>query len=317
MKFLKQAAVIIVVLVVVNGFTVIAQQEPLRVSDQQLKQLLTRLDTHAENFHKSLAEAINRSYLHDAEIGKYLKYFAWELEQLTDRLQERSQDRKPISSEVQEVLNRGPYLDTFMRSYDFGPRAERDWQMLTADFDQLASYYTIKTYWRVPTDISSPPKPDLGALANRLIGTYKLERTQSEDVRKAIEEAVNALPATARRPAMSALLAIDRQGDKVTLASSLRPARTFIATGYAQTERGKLENVLLYGSQFRLNTLGDTDSFFSVNYASIDQGARLHVTHTALLNQFARPLVIVSYYKKISDVPQLNLDTEEPNSTLK
>jgi hypothetical protein len=299
MSYLKQAAVITFILALASGAN---GQGAFRNSEPQVVQLLTRLDTHAE-------------------IGRYLKQFAWEFEQLTDRLKERSRERKPISSEVQEVLNRGPYLGTFMSSYDFGPKAERDWQLVYADLNQLASSYKLETYWSVPTSLGHPITVDLDALANRLIGTYKLDESQSDDLRDVVERAANELPQAVRRRVLTTLLirlrvperlAVERQRDKVTLASSLQPARTYTATGKADSARSKLEHVLLYGDQFRLSTQGEADSLYSVIYATIEQGARQHVTHTALLGQFARPLVIVSYYKKISDVPQLKLGADEP-----
>lgn len=323
MKDKKRVAVIIALLVFGTSSINAVRQEPFRVSDQQVAQLLAQLDTHTENFRRSLAVAIKNSFLKDAAMGRYLKLFAWELEQLTDHLKERSHDRKPISSEVQEVLNRGPYLDTFMKSYDLGAQAENDWQLIYADLNQLASYYKIKTYWGVPTSIGSPPRPDLGTLSNRLIGTYELQKSQSDDVRNAVEQLINQLPQESRRRIMSALvirmrapdrLAIARQQDKVTLASSLQTSRVYIATGHAFTGRGERESVLLYGDQFRLTNLAEADSIYSVTYATIEEGARLHVTRTALLSQFSRPLVIVSYYKKVSDTPQLNLGMEAPTS---
>lgn len=322
MRSWKQAVLIILFAFSTNPLTVVSQQ-PFRVSDQQVTQLLARLDTHTENFRRSLATAINRSFLHDAPIGRYINLYTWELEQLTDRLKDRSRDRKPISSEVQEVLNRGPYLDTFMNSYDLGKQAKRDWQLISADLNELASYYKIETYWGKPTAIGSPPRPDLGSLSNRLIGTYELERAQSENVRDAVERSVKELPPESRRRVMSALvtrlraperLAIDRHGDKVTLASSLQTSRVYTATAHAYNKQASPDDVLLYGNEFRLNSIGTADDLYSVTYATIEGGARLHVTRTALLRQFPRPLVVVSYYKKISDVPQLNLGTEEPDS---
>lgn len=322
MKYLKYVAVVICILTFITVFMNAAGQGALRASDQQVAQLLARLDTRAESFRQNLDEAITRSFLHNAEIGQYLKQFAWEFEQLTDRLKERSLDRKPISSEVQEVLNRGPYLDTFMSSYDFGLRAERDWQLVYAELNQLASHYKLQTYWGVPTSLGHPIPADLGALSNRLIGTYELDNSQSDDVRDAVERAVNELPQAAQRRVLTTLLtrlrvperlALDRQGDKITLASSLQPTRTYTATAHADHDRDQLETVLLYGDQFRLNMTGEADSLYAVIYATIEQGARLHVTRTALFSQLARPVVVVSYYKKVLDVPQMNLGAEEPD----
>jgi hypothetical protein len=67
---------------------------------------------------------------------------------------------------------------------------------------------------------------------------------------------------------------------------------------------------MLYGGQFQLTQPDEIDTFYSVTYTTIDRGARLRVTNTVLSSQFARPLIVVSYYKKVSDTPRLNLDEE-------
>lgn len=322
MKHFGQAAAVL--LIVTIGAGISAGQEPFRVSDQQVRQLLATLDSHAETFRDDLDKSIEKGVLRDSEIGEYLKRYVHEFEQLTGRLKRRSHDHKPVSAEVQEVLNRGPYLDAFAGSYDFGMRTERDWQLVYADLNQLASYYRIETHWGVPTSLGHPAPVDLSALSNRLIGTYELDHSQSDDTRDAVEQAVNELPATAQRRARTTLLArmraperlaINRQMDQVTLASSAQPARTYTATGRAYTGQGNLERVLLYGNNFRLGTVGEDDSRYFVTYSTTDEGARLHVTHTAILNQFSRPLVIISYYKKVSDIPQLNLNSEDQKNS--
>ena len=67
---------------------------------------------------------------------------------------------------------------------------------------------------------------------------------------------------------------------------------------------------MLYGGQFQLNIPDEIDTFYTFTYTTIDRGARLRVTHTALSSQFSRPLIVISYYKKVSDTPRLNLDDE-------
>ncbi|HYE71817.1 MAG TPA: hypothetical protein VEF04_00745, partial [Blastocatellia bacterium] len=275
------------------------------------------------NFRKSLARAIDQSFLKTAEIGTYLKGYAEQFQVLTERLKKRSRDAQPISSDIQEVLNRGAYLDSFMSIYGFDAQAKSDWHSLSGELNQLANFYKIKTYWGVPKGIGAPPRPDLDAMANRLIGTYVLDRSQSEDVRRVVEREVNSLPQSQRRRTLTALLArlqtpekvaIDRQQDTVTLASTLQTARVYKASGRTVPGNGEPANVSLYGNQFRLYTTNELDSLFSTTYTTFDSGAGLRVIRTALLTQLARPIVVVSYYKKISDVPQLNLGVDEPGS---
>ncbi|MFN7928339.1 MAG: hypothetical protein U0Y68_10410 [Blastocatellia bacterium] len=238
-------------------------------------------------------------------------------------MQERGKKPRPLAADAQEALNRGPYLETFMSSYQLGAPTEQAWQALAADLQQLAEAYRIATYWGVPTGIGAPPRPELEPLANQLIGTYQLEESRSENARKMVEQAARDLSGIERRQLLTTVLqqlrapktvAIDRHGNQVTLATSLQAAHEYTATGHAYSERVGQERVLLYGNHLRLNTPGEADNLFAVTYATIENGTRLHVTRTAFLSRLSRPLIVVSYYKKVSDVPQLKLGIEEAES---
>jgi hypothetical protein len=303
-------------------------QSLFKTGDDQMAQLFARLDANSEDLRRSLVKAIETSFLNDAEIGKYMKDYAAEFVRMADRLKARSGDRKPIASEAQEILNRGSYLQVFMVSYDLGAEAERDWKKVSADLNQLAGYYKIQTNWELAKDLDKPghpgilvstPSGDKDMLSNRLIGTYKIEKSESGDAREEIERAVRQLPPDMRRRTLSRMLprmrsprmiAFDRKSDRVTLASSLQPVRVYTATGVAYGNRGPVERTMLYGGQFQLTQPDEVDTFYSVTYTTIDRGARLRVTNTVLSSQFTRPLIVVSYYKKISDTPRLNLDEE-------
>jgi hypothetical protein len=297
-------------------------QAPLRIGATQLQQLLERLETHTDRFKQSFATALKRSVLQGGEQGEYLQRFQQQFEEQTDRLKQRSRDRAPVAADVQEVLNRAAYLDTAMRSYDFGFEAERDWQFLRADLNQLAQAFRIQTRWDVPVTLGGPLTVDLEALANRLTGTYTLDEGQSADERASIEQLTNQLPAGERRRVLTTLLsrlrapqqlALQRRGNQITLATSLQPAQVYTADGQPHRQparRGEQVKAFLYGDQFRLETSDAQDNLYVVSLDVTEQGARLHVARTALLPQFTRPLVLISRYKKIADEPRLNLAEE-------
>lgn len=326
MKVIQPATIVLILALVLSGLPVQAQQQALRATDAQVRQLFERLDEHAESFHRHFSEAIARSFLHDAEIGDYFRRFVAEFDHLAARLKERARKRQPVSTDVPELLNRAARIDTFMRSYDLGLQAERDWQVLRADLNQLARFYTITTRWDLPTAPGINLNINTDVLPNRLIGTYRLDRSQSEDVRRMVEGAVNILPRAEQRRRMSALIrqlrapeliAIDRQGSTVTFVSSLQPPRTYRADGRAQNEQtsdGRDERVttLLYGDQFRMETNNQNGEYYSVTFDSTGQGDRLHVTRTLLADWLVRPIVVTSFYRKISDAPQLNIFAEKP-----
>jgi hypothetical protein len=320
MKGLRQAAAVVFVFFFGGAFVTPAGQSPFRVSDQQLEQLTVRLWAHSESFNQSVKVAIAGSFLNNAPIGVYMKSFVQEFYVLTDRLKMRSKDRKPVSSDVQEALNRAEYINSFMNSYDLGPQAERDWLTLREDLDQLASYYRIKTRWNAPVQLGVPKPVKTEAMENRLIGTYKLEKPRNDDLQKMVRRALGDMPIGARARLQITLMrhlreakfvAIDREGGKVTFGSSLQPARVYEVAGRAQTDSIERLPTLLYGGQFRVNTGSDDDGLYSVTFGATNLGSRLEVIRTALLNRFKRPIVVISYYTKISDAAEFDLSEEE------
>jgi len=324
MKRLRQAAAVVCVLAFGGVFVTPAGQSPFRVSEQQLEQLTVRLWEHSESFHQSVKVAIASSFLNNAPIGAYMKNFVQEFYELTDRLKKRSKDRKPVSSDVQEALNRAEHINSFMSSYDLDPQAERDWQTLREDLDQLASYYRIKTRWNTPVQLGTPKPVKTEAMENRLIGTYKLDKPRNDDLQKMVRRALGDMPLGARarlqitvmrRLREAKFVAIDREGGKVTFGSSLEPARVYEVVGRAQTDSSERLPTLLYGGQFRVNTGSDADGLYSVTFGATNLGSRLQVIRTALLNRFKRPIVVTSNYTKISDAAEFDLSEEEEDIT--
>jgi hypothetical protein len=316
----KNAVAGMLVLVLGGIFVKPAGQSPFRSSDQQLEQLAVRLEKNSNSFRLSIKEAIALSFLNDAQIGNYMKNYAHEFTELTIRLNKRLKERKPISSETQEVLNRAEYIDSFMSRYELDPQAEEDWQRLRADLDQLASHYKIVTHWNTPEYLGVPQPTRVEALENRLVGTYELDKSRSTDVRKTIERALNGMPLSSRvrmqitlmqRLRAPKLLAIERDRSKVTFGSSLQDARIYEIVERAQTDQNERVATLLYGGQFRINTGSDSDGLYSVTFGSTNLGSRLEVIKIALLNQFKIPIVVTHYYTKISDAAIFDLSEEE------
>src|SRR5574341_1437425 len=320
MKRLRQAAAVVSVLAFGGAFVTPVGQSPFRVSDQQLEQLTVRLWAHSESFHQSVKVAIGNSFLNRVLIWKYMKSFVQEFYVLTERLKMRSKGRKPVSSDVQEALNRAEHINSFMNSYDLDPQAERDWLTLREDLDQLASYYRIKTRWNTPFQPGAAKPVKTEAMENRLIGTYKLDKPQNDEAQKIVRRALGDMPLGARARLQitvmrhlreSKFVAIDREGGKVTFGSSLQPARVYEIVGRAQTDSGERLPTLLYGGQFRVNTGSDADGLYSVTFGATNLGSRLEVTRTALLTRFKRPIVVTSIYTKISDAAVFDLSEEE------
>lgn len=155
-------------------------------------------------------------------------------------------------------------------------------------------------------------------LQSQLTGTYRLDASRSDDARSAVDRATRDLPDTDSQSVSGDLmarldapemLAIERRGRSVTVASSRAPRITFTADGIQRTELlpdGHTARVsaTLNGDQLVVSTTGDRDSDFSVTFAPLDNGRRLSVTRRIYNERLSQPVVIQSVYDKTAEVAQ-------------
>jgi hypothetical protein len=129
------------------GLTMASQQRPYRVSDQQPKDLVKRIETHRDAFHASVKRAIDRSPIHDTpadeQIGRSVNDFA----QAMDRLRDRVNDRKSDTADAEDVLRRASSIDNHMMRNQLDTPAQSDWQALRLDMNELAHAYGITANW--------------------------------------------------------------------------------------------------------------------------------------------------------------------------
>lgn len=115
------------------------------------------------------------------------------------------------------------------------------------------------------------------------------------------------------------LLAIERRGRTISLASSRAPRITFEADGVTQREKtttGRFvrTRALLSGSVLSVSTSGGADDSFNVTFEPIEGGRRLRVTRRLYAAQLTEPVVVQSVYDKISNVAQWSI-YGEPQAT--
>jgi len=164
----------------------------------------------------------------------------------------------------------------------------------------------------------------------RLTGLYRLDLTRSDDPRAAAERAITfLLPEEQERVAESLTarltspeqIAIERRGQNISIGSTRAPRVTFDADGRTRTEQAGdghtvTTRAALYGDQLMIssNASRDPDDEFSVNFDSLDNGARLRVTRRIRDARVAQPVVVQSTYNKISPVARFNI-YGEPEAT--
>lgn len=122
---------------------------PYRISENQVKNLLERLEKGADSFRSSLNDALGKSRFDDTRAEDNINQFVRDFEAATDRLESRFNDDRSASASVQEVLRRAGTIDNFMRRYShtLTPRAHRDWTDLRRNLDELAQAYGVSWRW--------------------------------------------------------------------------------------------------------------------------------------------------------------------------
>jgi ketosteroid isomerase-like protein len=157
-----------------------------------------------------------------------------------------------------------------------------------------------------------------GGPESRLNGVYRINPERSDALYSVVASASSKLPFAeqqkffidlAVRLTPPDLLAVERKGHRVQIASSRAPRIAFDADGAAHSERsadgrGVTTRAAFDGERLSVNVTGGTDDRFSVVFVSLDGGRSLDVTRRITASQLSEPVVIHSVYEKISDEPR-------------
>jgi hypothetical protein len=297
---------------------VAAQQQSNRASDRQAD-LFRRLDEGIVTFRAGFDRAMNRSRTNgtrpETDINKAVNDFKL----ATDRLSARSQQRRVVAADAEEVLRRASSIDRFMASNALDATVERDWLNLRRDLDELAREYNVAWNWDSPRNYADGRR---GSVNRRLTGTYQLESNQGDDAERAVLQATRALPPDQRQAASRRLMnrlnapetiAIDRRGNNITMASSRGRQVTFEADGQVRAEQGGGGRTMntratLNGDQLMVTTTGNRGSDYAVTFEPTDNGRNMRVTRRIQDDTLRQPVTVHSFYRKSSDEALWNID---------
>ena len=285
----------------------------------QTRQLAQRIAVGANQFRRSLDLAANRARINNTSVESQLRGRVGEFQLAATRLRDHINRGQATVSEVQQLLEQARFIDSAMRTYQLTSRVENDWNVLRSNLSTLANNSNIAWNW----DTSSPGFPGVGNA--ELMGTYRIDTAQSDDPRIVAENATRSLPAQRRDRIYQNLLsrldppdvmAIDRRGRNVTIASSKAPQVTLIADGREQIEttpQGRVTRVKvsLSGDQLTISRTGERSQDFTVTFNPIDS-RRLLVTRQLYTDQLGQPISVRTYYTKTSDVAQLDIYNSNP-----
>ena len=130
-----------------SSLGVAAPQQPSRLSDQQVKDLLSRIQTRTDTFRGSLEQAIDHNRINGSQTEDRINQSVKDFEQASDRLRDRVNDGRSSTADVEEVLRRASIVDSFMKGNQLETAAQRDWQDLRRDLDGLARAHGVTWNW--------------------------------------------------------------------------------------------------------------------------------------------------------------------------
>ena len=164
------------------------------------------------------------------------------------------------------------------------------------------------------------------AAESKLTGVYRIDIARSDKLYSVVAGASSTVPFgeqqrffidLAVRLTPPDLLAIERRGRLITVGSSRAPRVTFEADGVARTERAGDGHAVrrrasLEGDKLIFTAAGRAEDDFTVIFAPVDGGRSLRVTRRLSPEQLSEPVVIQTFYTKISHEARWDLYGEPP-----
>jgi len=315
--------------------THILQQDQIqsRLSDRQTQVILTRIRSRAE----SLLTAIEGTRPRGSIFGSRTRqtgdvaYLVDDLVQATVHLGDHVTRREATRTDVDDLLGRADALHAELTRNPGSAAAQSEWRTIQRDVESLASAYAITWDWQNP----EYSRTRGSGVYERLTGTYEVDTTRSDNPQRAIDTALRTVPAANKARVTRQLrrqldppdmLAIDRNGRTVVIASSLGPKVTFDADGQTRRESGNAGRSMdtratLFGDRLEITTSGaangdnrgNNDSRdnrgnagnldYSVTFEPLDGGRDLQVTRRIYNDSLNQPLTVRTVYRRTSETP--------------
>ncbi|QQS40994.1 MAG: hypothetical protein IPM63_16745 [Acidobacteriota bacterium] len=281
------------------------------VRDNTVDGLLSSIETKTDTYRRLMEQALDRSILNNTYSERSFLDYIDEFENATDRLDQRFDARESTDQDVTNVLARAAYIESFMRDYRLMRSAEYQWRSLKTDLNTLAQYYAVDFAW-------NRPYPQAGEFNSMITGTYRLNRTLSDDVPTVVRNAIDVYPQIrldriernlTRRLSSPMMLAIDKSGTKVMIASSNAPQVSFTADGITRTETNNGRQIQVTANSYyegvSLAYDGAGANEFYVNFMPVGRD-QLRVIRRVNLENPDETITVASVYDKVESTADWN-----------
>ena len=287
-----------------------------RLSDSELNQLIRRIEASGNTFSASLTSAFDLNRYTQTRSEGNMLVAVGDLKNATDQLRNQFDTRQPVADSVGRVLARATPIDTYMRNNRLTTQAQNDWSTFRADLNTMAGAFNVATNWPNGANPQTPYNSD-----ERLTGTFRLDSARSDNPSDVADRVTRSLSDKERqtvhdrmfaRLESPEMLAIERRGSTMTMASSRAPQSTFEADGVERQEqlsngRSSRVTATLTGDRLGVSSTGYRANDFTVTFESIENGGRLRVRREIYSDRLTQPVVVNSIYDRTSDTPQWNV----------
>jgi len=295
-----------------------SDQQSLRFypSDRQAQIILTRIRTDADSLARAL-DPVPASGRTAPQRNGDLVVLVTDLQNASEHVTDHFGRRQVTRVDVEDLLRAGVRLNTAIPQRQVSTTASNAWTRLRSDLNDLATGYDIAWDWQNPQYTRDDAR---GGVYARLSGTYRLDTAASDNPQRAADRALASLPAADRtrtnrqitnRLTPPDVLAIDRNGPRVTMASSRQPQMTFDVDGRDREEqvygRTITTHALFRGDALEVSTTGSDGQDFSVTFEPLSGGQSLQVTRRLYTTSLRQPVVVRSVYRRTSTVADWNV----------
>ena len=118
-----------------------------RYGTSATRDLIRRIETRADTFRQSVQNALTRGGRNTTSRGDELNRLIADFQTATSDLNRRFSPRQTTPADVRAVLDRAALINNFLVNNQIGRAAQRDWELLRADLDQLAQTYNLNWQW--------------------------------------------------------------------------------------------------------------------------------------------------------------------------
>ena len=214
-------------------------QKPYRVSDSQVQYLLNRIEQRTDTFKNDLDKSLDTSRLDGSDTEDMINGYVNDFESATDALKDKFNSRDSVADDVEDVLNRAAFINSFLTRNRLSTTAQRSWTVIRTDLNTLANYYSVSWNW------NNQVQPTTTTTSNR---PYRVNDTQVQSLITSIENKTNLFKTAVNRSLDRSRLNNTNSEDSInTFISDFEGSTNRLKNrfGSRQSVAGDVEDVLM------------------------------------------------------------------------